>query len=401
MSALSTQTYFFQAMKPTGGKTMGLRAAGDEAKLAEELRREDLLLLKAWRVPVGSSAPAKIPLKDEAELNDQLRILLSRGVPLTEALEVAATVVGPASRARVNRMKELVSGGASFADACAQVGGFEPVTIAVYRSAERTGDLTGAAERLSKSARRRLSISGKAVTVMIYPAVIVTIALLMFCFLLIFIVPKMAQTVRPLIESNGGKLPWFSAVVFNVGEWLNAHLMLSLLIGMGLLCGAIIIWRRVVKGISFIGRKFPAVANLLLTVEMTRFFSVMGAMTKTGVPLADALAGATGVISSTKLREQLNTLQRNLVEGGLLRTLIEKVDALPLSTRRLLIAAERSGDLDSAFDSLAGEMADEVDKKSARLLALLEPMMIVAMFLLLGPLIIAIAIPLISARSVG
>jgi len=401
MSTLSSQTYFFQAMKPTGGKTMGLRAATDESRLAEELRREDLLLLKAWKVPVGSGAPAKMPLKDEAELNDQLRILLSRGVPLTEALEVAASVVGPASRGRVSRMKELVSGGASFADACLQVGGFEPVTIAVYRSAERTGDLTGAAERLSKSARRRLGISGKAVTVMIYPAVIVTIALLMFCFLLVFIVPKMAQTVRPLIESNGGKLPWFSALVFNVGEWLNGHIMLTLLLAGGLLCLLLLVWRRVVSGVSFIGRKFPAVANLLLTIEMTRFFSVMGAMTKTGVPLADALAGATGVISSPKLREQLNTLQRNLVEGGVLRTLIEKVDALPLSTRRLLIAAERSGDLDSAFDSLAGEMADEVDKKSARLLALLEPMMIVAMFMLLGPLIIAIAIPLISARSVG
>lgn len=401
MSALPNQTYLFQAMTPAGGKTLGLRAAIDEARLAEELRREELVLLRAYRLPVGTAPQPKIPLKDEADLNDQLRVLLARGVPLVEALEVASTVVSTRSKGRIVRLRELVASGTSFSDACAQVGGFDHVTIAVYRSAERTGDLAGAAERLAKSARRRLGISGKAVTVMIYPAVIMTISLIMFSAMLMFIVPRMAQQMRPLITANGGKLPWFSDLVFSVGEWLNRNMALSFLGVLMLVMLILIVWKQVLGAVAAVGRRFPAISGLVITIEMTRFFSVMGAMTRTGVPLADALSNATGVISSPLLREQLQLLQKNLVEGGLLRTLIEKVDALPLATRRLLIAAERAGDLDSAFDTLSAEMADEVDKKSSRLLALLEPLMIVAMFVLLGPLIIAIAIPLISARTAG
>jgi type II secretory pathway component PulF len=155
----------------------------------------------------------------------------------------------------------------------------------------------------------------------------------------------------------------------------------------------------VLAALGRFGRRLPGIKSLLLTVEMTRFFSVMAAMTKTGVPLADALASGTGVISDDKLREQLTWLRQSLVEGGVLRILIDRVDALPLATRRLLIAAERGGDLDSAFDALAEDMSLEVDKRSSRLLAFLEPAVIILMFTILAPIIIAVAIPMMTVQT--
>jgi type II secretory pathway component PulF len=88
-----------------------------------------------------------------------------------------------------------------------------------------------------------------------------------------------------------------------------------------------------------------------------------------------------------------------MIEGGVLRILIEGVDALPLPTRRLLIAAERAGDLESAFETLADDMAVELDRRSTRLLAALEPLLIVLMFLVIGTLVLAIMIPLIKSTS--
>ena len=99
------------------------------------------------------------------------------------------------------------------------------------------------------------------------------------------------------------------------------------------------------------------------------------------------------------LRRELTRLRTRLIEGGVLRVLIDEVKTLPLPSRRLLIAAERSGDLQQAFDTLAGDMADEVEKKSARLLAVLEPAMIIMMFLLIGSLVLSIMVPLISLTS--
>jgi general secretion pathway protein F len=321
-------------------------------------------------------------------------MLVSRGVPLVEALEVASTVVSPATRPRLERMRELVAAGASFSGACQQVGGLDDVTVSVYRSAERTGDLAGAAGRLAKAARRRLAISSKAITVMIYPVVVLGIASALFTALLVLVVPMLAEQIRQINPD----INWFSQLVFTVGIWLRANFMLALL-GVALVAfGLYTVRDRVIAALSVAGRRLPGVSKLMLAFELTRFFSVMASMTKSGVPLADALGTGVGVLSDKKLRDQLALLRQSLIDGGVLRTLIEKVDALPLATRRLLIAAERGGDLDSAFDALAADAANEVDTRAARLLALLEPLVIAGMFLLLAPLIIAVAVPMLTVN---
>lgn len=374
---------------------LGLRAASDQTSLQDDLRREQLLLIKAWKLPLGASEQRTLPLSDEASLNEQLSILLSRGVTLVEALEVASSVVGPATQARVARLREFVAAGASFSEACAKVGGFDAVTVSVYRSAERSGDLSGSAKRLAVAARRRLAIKGKAVTVLIYPSVVFGFASIIFIGVLTFLVPMIATQIRQMkVKTNP-----YSQAVFDLGEWMNAHMALTFGAIAAVLVAAFFARRQLIDALLRGLSRFPAVSRLLVTVEMTRFFSVMAAMVKSGVPLADALATSVGVITSDSLRTQLQSLQRGLVEGGVWRTLVEKVAALPLSTRRLLVAAERAGDLDSAFDSLAEEMAHEVDTRSSRLLALLEPLAILLMFALIGPLLLAIAIPLLTFRS--
>ena len=384
-------------MLPNGRKTLGMRHATDEGTLAVELQRDDLLLLRAWRMPVGlrKGGAAKFPLKDEAEMNDQLHTLVGRGVPLVEALEVASSVVSEASRTKLDRMREAVASGTSFADACDQAGGFDYVTVSVYRAAERTGDLAGAAARLASAARRRLHIAGKALTVMIYPAVVSGISAVLFFSLLVFLVPTIAGQVSQM----GGDIPWFSDLVFKAGSTLRDNLIWTV-VGIALIAVlCVLLWRFVLRVLVVIASKLKPIAALMLTIEMTRFFSVMAAMTKSGVPLAEALAAGTGVISDAKLRDQLERMQTQLVEGGVFRQLVEQADALPLATRKLLVAGERAGDLDSVFDSLAGDMAAEVDKQSDRLLALLEPLVIVLMFALLGPLILAVAIPMMTFRG--
>ena len=92
---------------------------------------------------------------------------------------------------------------------------------------------------------------------------------------------------------------------------------------------------------------------------------------------------------------------RPLVSGCICEP-IEEVEALPLATRRLLLAAERAGDMENAFSSLAGDMTDEVEKQATRLLAVLQPAMIVVMTAFIGALLLAILVPILSvAGKVG
>ena len=96
---------------------------------------------------------------------------------------------------------------------------------------------------------------------------------------------------------------------------------------------------------------------------------------------------------------QLERLRTRLIEGGVLGRLISDVEALPLATRKLLVAAEKSGDLETAFSQLAADMAELVDRRTQRLLAFLEPLLIVGMFLFIGGMVLAIMIPMLSATS--
>jgi len=388
--------FFYQAMKPAGTKTMGFRAASDPVHLAEDLRRDGLLLLSSWKLPLAPSAAPKLSIRDEAALNEQLAVLLDRGVPLVEALEVAATVVTPRARERVERLRTLVAAGVAFGDACEQTGGFEPVTVAVYRAAERTGDLGSAGRRLAVAAKRQLAIKGKTITVMIYPVVVSSISILIVLGILMFLVPMFASQFKQMGVDDMNLL---SRAVFALGVWLSANKALSFLLMGAIVAMLYFVRSRILLAGASLGRRIPAVGSLMLTVESARFFSVMGAMTKSGVPLAEALGSSVRVISNPTLKSQLERLRTRLIEGGVLRTLIEDVTSLPLATRRLLIAGERGGDLDSVFDALSEDLADDVDTRTSRLLALLEPVIIVLMFSMIGPLILAIAIPLMTFQG--
>ena len=143
----ATSPFFFVAATPMGARKMGVRAASNEPTLSELLRKEQLLLLRAWKLPqwAQTTESVGVPVSDDLAMNDQLATLLPRGVPLIEALDVVSSVVKPGTKQRIDRIREMVVSGSSFADACQKVGGFEDVSIAVYRAAERAGDLGGAA----------------------------------------------------------------------------------------------------------------------------------------------------------------------------------------------------------------------------------------------------------------
>jgi type II secretory pathway component PulF len=398
MSALSRSpgSFFFVAAKAGGGRALGLRQAQSERALADVLRRERLLLLRSYRLPRWASAPERgLLLRDRAELNEQLAQLLSRGVPLVEALEVVASSVRPPARPTIQKMRELVAAGSSFSDACQKTGAFDRVTVAVYRAAERTGDLAGAARQLAVNTRRQLAVSGKAATLMIYPAVVMGVSSVVLVMLLTILVPIIGRS----LEQMRIRIPWYTEIVMAVGQALRNNILIMFIVVGVLLIGAILGRTQVMAASRRFMRRVPLMRDVVLAQESARFFSVMAAMTRSGVPLADALGVANEAVSLPSLRRQLETLRTRLIEGGILRTLIENVSELPLATRRLLIAAERSGDLETAFDGLASDMADEVDQRSSRLLAALEPLLIVAMFLIIGSVLLAIMIPIIGMAS--
>lgn len=399
----SPSTYLYLASKPGGGYRLGTVQGRDMRQASLQLKKQRLTPVRTWALPkkLGTIAGG-VPMKDQAEMHLQLAQLTGRGVPLVEALEVVAQSVSGPTRVRVEQVREQVSSGAPFSVACFQAGIFDVVTTAVYSAAERTGDLAGAAKQLATTVRRQLAIRGKVATLMAYPAIVFFISSLAGLFLLTYVVPKVGNTLQENLSSRGLELPLYTRVLMTVGEGLRDHWLIATLVVVGLIVLGVIFRDKLAALLSLVVRKTPILRDVIMTQESARFFTVMAAMTKSGIPLADALGVADKAISHVDLKAQLATLRMRLIEGGVLRQLIDNVSALPTGTRRLLIAAERAGDLESAFDTLAGDMTEELERRTTRLLAVLEPLLIVFMAMVIGGLLLSIMIPMLSvAGQVG
>ncbi|MBX9736117.1 MAG: type II secretion system F family protein [Phycisphaerales bacterium] len=385
-------TYFYTANRPGGGTSLGFRNAKNRPQLAEQLRRDKLILRTSYPVPLATGKDRGLTLKDQAVLNEQLAQLLSRGVPLIEALEVVSQTVHVGARPRIEKLRDMVASGSSFSDAAGSAAGLDAVTCAIYRAAERTGDLAGAAKQLSITARRTLQVAGRATTLLIYPAIVLSVSVVVALIMLIFIVPKLGEQ----LASNNAKVPWYTRILVFTGNILSENLAIFMVLVTILGVIAFFARKQIFYAITSFSRRLPLMSSLVMAQESARFFAVMAAMTRSGVPLADGLAVANQAVSHPTLKSQMERLRTKLVEGGVLRTLIEQVDALPLGTRKMLIAAERSGDLESAFNTLAGDMTEEVERRSARLPAILQPMLIIIMFSIIGSLLMAILVPILN-----
>lgn len=398
-NAGANSPFFYIAARPDGGRTLGMARATSARALSEQLRRRRLVALRTYRLPGwaggGGSGDGKVRLKDQAEVHMQLSQLLIRGVPLVEALEVVASSVSPRTKPLVERVRDRVASGSGFSDASETVGLFDNVTISVYRAAERTGDLAGAAKQLSTTVRRQLQIQGKVATLMIYPAIVMFISLAVVLFMLTQVVPRVGDALKQMT----GSVPMVTGLMMAVGEFLRDYFLLVVLAVLVVVAFLVAIRKTLVVLFWRFSRRIPIFRDVVLAQESARFFTVMAAMTRSGIVLADALGVAVNALGHPILKKQLSTLRTRLIEGGVLRALINDVDALPIGTRRLLIAAERAGDLESAFETLADDMTEELDRKSSRLLAALEPLIIVAMFAVIGSMVLAIMIPMIRAAS--
>lgn len=399
MSRLTApSSWLFVAMKAGGGRRVGLRSARSRTALAEGLRRERLLLLRAWTLPawMGRVEEPRLSLADQVLMNEQLHQLVSRGVPLVEALEVVEQTVRPRMRTRISKMREMVAAGTAFAEAASApaAGGMDAVTCAVYRAGERTGDLAGAARQLGIVGRRTLAVGNKARDLMIYPIIVLCVGVLVAVGLLMGLMPRLGAQL-----SEMGPLPWFTRALVATGNTMVEYWPWLALLVAAALVGLFLVRAALLRLAGWCMRNVPILKGVTLAQESARFFATMAAMSRSGVPLADGLAVANQAIKHPQLRQQMERMRSRLVEGGLFRQLVDEVVALPIATRRLLVAAERSGDLESAFNQLSADMTDEVEKRAAQFLAVLQPAMVIGLFLIIGTMLVAILYPILTLAS--
>lgn len=322
--------------------------------------------------------------KDLAEFSETLAILLEAGLPLDQALLTAQEVLeAPAGRALAGRLLELVRQGHSLSWALKQAqGGLSPAYLGLVRVGEGGGALGQVLGQLAANLRRNQELKRSVSQALYYPAVLILFSLGAVGFILAYVLPTFVAAFR---QSNLA-LPPMAAMLVDMGDFLARHgltLILALVLAVLLFLWA---WRhpRTQAGLSRALLSLGPLGRLLSWWQTVLFCRGLEVMLAAGMPLDLACQLAAGAVTNPGFARALAPVHKMLSQGQSLLTALTACKVIPTAGLRLVALGEQTGQLAAMCGRTADLLEARVRFITSRLLALAEPIIILAMGLMVG-----------------
>ncbi len=400
---------FHYIAKNHGGKTIQgeiIAVASHEA--IQRLRRQDLLVTRLTEKVVGvfdasqwkgSWKNPRITNKEIVVFTHQFATLIRAGVPLLECLDILGTEVeNPAWEPLVRRIRAEVEQGALLAKA---LGHFPAIFHEFYRNMVEVGETTGRLdESLSQLAvylDKQAQLRAKIISALAYPALLVTVALMVFVFLLVWIVPLFSG----LFQEFGESLPWLTQVVIHLAGGLREHgLVLVGLLVISVLGGRLMLAnaksRHFVDGILL---RLPLVGPIFRKSAIVRFSRTLGFLVGRGVPLLTGLSVAATVTGNSVIEQSIKKVATEVQDGKPLSETLRASGAFPPMVTQMIKVGESTGSLDTMLEKIADLFEQEVDRVVATLTSVLEPCVIVVVGSGIALVVVAMYLPIFSIGS--
>jgi type IV pilus assembly protein PilC len=339
-----------------------------------------------------------INAKGVAVFTRQLATLVKAGMPILRSLEVLARQEKrPAFKDVLESIADTIRSGGNFSDGLAANGNvFDRLYINMVKAGEAGGVLDTVLERLSVFMEKAQKIQGKVKSAMIYPAVIVTVATVIVSILMIFVVPKFQEIFTGLLK--GQPLPALTQALLDVSNILKDHY--PFVIG-GLV--AAYFGAKVFAKTRF-GKRIidwslihlPVVGDLFLKSAIGRFTRTFGTLLSSGVPILQALTITRDTSGNVHIADAINVVHDRVKEGDNVAKPLESTHVFPGMVTAMIEVGEETGALPDMLTRIADTYDEEVDTAVAGLTSIIEPIMIVFMAVVVGTIVIALFLPLVS-----
>lgn len=349
----------------------------------------------AAEVPAHGRAPAGADL---IALTRRLAHLLAAGLPLTEALAAAAeTFAGPAAET-LTRIAGRVREGGTFADALDDADArFPSVYLAGVRAGERRGDLAGALARAADHLETALARRRRVTAALTYPAVVAATTAAVVVFLLVWVLPQ----VRVLVADAGGPPPWPTRIALGAGEFLAAAWWL-LVAAAGI--GAFAAWHAIRRrhATAWLARAahLPVAGPLLRDAAAARAAHALGTLLDAGTPL-DAALPLAGDAAGPLFAPAFTDVAARVRDGRALSAAFAASEMLPPLLTRLAATGERAGTLGASLTHAAAVLDDDVARRLERLVAWLEPALVLGTGGLVLAVVAAVLVPILGLDPTG
>lgn len=336
---------------------------------------------------------------DLSLITRQIATLLQAGLPVEEALRgVAKQTEKPKITSMILAVRSRVVEGHTMASALSEYpAAFPDLYRATVDAGERSGHLGLVMEQLSEYTESRYQTRKKVQSAMIYPIVLVIFSILIVVGMLTFVVPKIVS----ILEGSGQELPMLTRIMIGSSEFIQSYWW-AVIIVIGLLVFG---WRKLLAVESNrykfhrVLLRMPMIGKMNRGFNAARVISTLAILSRSGVPLVEALRIAGEVAGNLCIRESVGDAAIKLQEGASLFASLDQTGYFPPMMMQMIASGERSGELDDMLQRAAHNQDRELEDLINTIVSLFEPIMLVVMGGVVLLIVLSIMMPVISMNA--
>jgi type IV pilus assembly protein PilC len=342
-----------------------------------------------------------ITVADKVFLTKYLALMLRVGTDLLSAINILiADFDKPAIRDLLLEIRENLSRGQPFYQAFERhPKSFSPVFINLVKAAEQSGNLQATFEDLSKSLQAEAQLRSKVRAALIYPIILVVVATGVVLFLVMFALPKVADA----FSQTGINPPIFSRIVFGVGLYIGAHIVTISIVFVAVAAFSIYFFWKNRVGKRILGQvlqHLPVARKVYREIAIQQFASTFSSLIKAGLPILKTITITAEVVGADEFRVSLLRIaNEGLAKGLTIGEAFRRETVFPKVVTNLVAISERAGHLEEVMGTLSEFYAANVESDVQSLVAFLEPMLLLAMGLVVGGIALSVIVPVYQLTS--
>ena len=400
---MATTVFTWEGKTRQGAVQKGELAANSKEDVMALLRKQNIqpinVTAKPKQINISFGAP-KVTDKDIVIFTRQLATMIDAGLPLVQCLDILGQQKESVALAKVVvQVRQDVESGSTFAESLKKHPKvFDNLYCNMVAAGEAGGILDTILQRLAAYMEKFAKIKKQIKSAMIYPSVILFVAISVVSLLMVVVVPMLAN----IFAEAGQQLPLPTRIVVAISNFMKGWGGLGMIIGFVSIVVGLKQWRKTENGMKAqdaFALKIPVMGSLIQRVAVAKFTRTLGTLLTSGVPILEGLIIVARTSGNKVVEEAIMATRQAVSEGKTLAEPLSKAKVFPPMVVQMISVGEATGALDNMLNKIADFYDDEVDSAVGALTSMLEPMLMIFLGITVGFVIVAMYMPIFQMGS--
>ena len=387
-------TFAYTARTLSGDLKSSTMDANTREDVVAQLRRQKLIVVKVDQDRARKKTGGRIKTRDIVIFTRQFATMINAGLPLVQALDILSKQSENKTLKEVTRQVVYdVESGHTVADALAKhPKAFSDLYVNMVAAGEAGGILDTILGRLAVFMEKNDALIRKVKGAMIYPGVIISVAVIAITVLLVFVIPTFEQ----MFASVNLALPLPTRVVIGMSRFLTGYwwAVIASLLGAGFVTKRYYATASGKLNIDRMMLRLPVLGDVIRKSAVSRFTRTLGTLISSGVSILDGLEITAKTAGNRVIHDAIMASRSSIAGGDTIAAPLARSEVFPPMVISMIAVGEQTGGLDEMLSKIADFYDEEVDAAVSGLLALLEPVMIVFLGVVVGGMVVAMYLPI-------